>query len=95
MPKFCYDCPDHEGCMGGIPCSVVKAVARTAAELAEQLPEGITVSFNTAPIVTRVRRCQAFICDCDGIHEAWQCDKPAVDGVHCAGHSDQKIEEWL
>jgi hypothetical protein len=24
--KFCWDCKDHEGCMQGIPCSIVKRV---------------------------------------------------------------------
>lgn len=23
---FCFNCPDHEGCMQGIPCSLVKKV---------------------------------------------------------------------
>lgn len=31
--KFCIDCPDHEGCMLGMPCSFVRSVA--AAEEAE------------------------------------------------------------
>lgn len=24
--SFCKDCPDHEGCMSGIPCSLVRRV---------------------------------------------------------------------
>jgi len=26
--SFCSDCPDHEGCMQGYPCSMVKRVER-------------------------------------------------------------------
>lgn len=30
---FCSDCPDHEACMQGYPCDMVKAVAKTREEL--------------------------------------------------------------
>lgn len=30
---FCSDCPDHEACMQGYPCDMVKAVAETREEL--------------------------------------------------------------
>lgn len=23
---FCFDCPDHEGCMTGYPCGLVKRI---------------------------------------------------------------------
>lgn len=30
---LCRDCPDHEACMQGYPCDMVRAVAKTREEL--------------------------------------------------------------
>lgn len=29
---FCADCPDHEGCMQGYPCSLVKRINNEVSE---------------------------------------------------------------
>lgn len=34
VSKLCHDCPDHEGCMTGMPCDFVRMVHQ--AELEEQ-----------------------------------------------------------
>ena len=52
--RFCFDCPDHEGCMSGMPCDVVKGSYEEPAE--EPVVPIIAILLAAAGAAPRKRR---------------------------------------